>query len=83
MDDGRALAESLWGAEAVAAALACPVPAALDADLRAAIRERLSNDAELAAWGHGLDAPAFATLVRLLVGDTRRDLLRSPGKGGH
>ena len=83
MDDGRALAESLWGADAVTAALACPSPAVLDAGLRAEIRRRLTNDAELAAWGRTLDVPTFAALVRLLAGETRRDLLQSPGEGGH
>lgn len=78
MDEGRALAESLWGAEAVAEALVHPAPALLDAALRAEIRRRLTNDAELASWGRTLDAATFAALVRLVSGETRRELQAAP-----
>lgn len=81
------LANTLWGKAAVARALAHPAPAALTADLRAEIARHLADDAGLAAWGRGLDGATFASVVRLVTGETRDDLLAAMeaenGGGAH
>jgi len=69
----RENAESLWGAEAVALALAASITT-LDPDLLAKVElaESKYNDAGFAAWATRLPWPQFCAVVRLVAGEARR-----------
>jgi hypothetical protein len=69
----RENAESLWGAGAVALALAASITT-LDPDLLAKVElaESKYNDAGFAAWATRLPWPQFCAVVRLVAGETRR-----------
>jgi len=69
----RENAESLWGAEAVALALAASITT-LDPDLlvKVELAESKYDDAGFAAWATRLPWPQFCAVVRLVAGETRR-----------
>jgi len=69
-------AVALWGAEAVAAALAAR-PDPLTDDLLAEVRERAAEmtDSEFREWALTRPWPRFCAVVRLVAGVTRADLL--------
>ena len=73
----RENAESLWGAEAVALALAASITK-LDPDLVEKLVKKVEratakyDDAGFAAWATRLSWPQFCAVVRLVVGETRR-----------
>jgi len=79
-----AAARRLWGAEAVAGALAHPAPHLSREllDTLCSAGERFPTDADLAAWGRGLEPAAFAAVVRLVAGLMRAELLATVG-GAH
>ena len=81
---GADLAAALWGRVAVERALTYRRPSPLTAELRSQLAEHLTDDATLAAWARGLDDATFATVVRLVAGETRADLLAAlqAGDGG-
>ncbi len=70
-------AHAIWGAEAVAAALAEPNPAPLDAAELAAwmSRARTLGVGALRAWSGGLPWPSFCRLVRAVSGREFQELL--------
>lgn len=69
----RENAESLWGAEAVALALAASITT-VDRDLVVKVERAAStyDAAGFAAWATRLSWPQFCAVVRLVVGETRR-----------
>ena len=69
----RENAESLWGAEAVALALAASITKP-DPDLVEKVERATAkySDAGFAAWATRLSWPQFCAVVRLVVGETRR-----------
>lgn len=74
----RAAAEALWGADVVRRALdeASPEPASAPlARLVEAKADELRDDVALAQWALALPWPRFCAVVRIVTGETRKELL--------
>ncbi len=74
-------AARLWGSEVVATALAESEPAPLDPVLSAEIKEKANSgtDVSFAWWALQLSWPKFCSVVRLVSGETLRELLEEHG----
>jgi len=74
----RATAFALWGFDVVDKALAEPSPEPVTkelADLVGSKARELQDDTMLARWALGLPWPRFCTVVRIVSGVTREELL--------
>jgi len=72
---GRRAARALWGAEAVAAALAEPAPEPVSVALAAEVERRADPPGAFRAWSLAQPWPRFCAVVRLVSGAERRRLL--------
>lgn len=70
-------ARALWGAEAVALALRDPGPDAVTAELAAEIERRADPPGAFRAWALAQPWSRFCAIVRIVSGETRREVERA------
>ncbi|MCC6648653.1 MAG: hypothetical protein IT374_24205 [Polyangiaceae bacterium] len=69
-------AHYLWGEEAVAVALAEPDPDPVTDELLKAIKARKDPPGAFRAWALAQSWPRFCTIVRIVSGEIRREVMR-------
>lgn len=68
-------AVQIWGAEAVARALAEEAPAEMTEELARQVAQRADPPGAFRAWALALPWPTFCAVVRIVAGVTRQELL--------
>ncbi len=69
-------AHLLWGEDAVALALAEPEPDEVTDELLKAIKARKDPPGAFRAWALAQSWPRFCTIVRIVSGEIRREVMR-------
>lgn len=79
MTEGAEVAIELFGAEAVQMALEHPDPEPITVALAQDIRTRAASPGVFRAWALAQSWPRFCTIVRVITGSTREELLSGEG----
>lgn len=72
----RGTADAIWGGEVVELALNEPAPESVTPELAGEVKRRADPPGAFRAWALTLPWPRFCAVVRLVAGETRKELLR-------